>query len=149
MRKAGTGNSDLIRKPAVKTAIFLSRSSRVACLLAFCSGVPAHAGQIKTVFVIALENHNWTQPTSQKQPGQIFGSRYARYINSLVTPDDPNAAQVSYARNYLNAGPGIHPSEANYVWAEAGSKLGVKEDNDPYGPAGTNQATTDSLSNYL
>jgi hypothetical protein len=133
----------------MKTAIFLTRLSHIACLLAPCVGVAAHAGQITTVFVIALENHNWTQPASQSQPGPIFQSRYAPYIDSLVTPSNPNAAQVSYAINYLNAGPGIHPSEANYIWAEAGSNLGVKNDNDPYGPGGTNQTTTDSLSNYL
>src|ERR1700740_1409636 len=28
----------------------------------------AHADGIKTVFVIALENHNWTQPASQTSP---------------------------------------------------------------------------------
>jgi hypothetical protein len=133
----------------VETAIFLKRLARVACLLALCVGMPAHAGQIKTVFIIALENHNWMQPESQKNPGHIFGNPSAPYINSLVTRDSPNAAQVSYASNYLNAGPGIHPSETNYIWAEAGSNLGVKTDNDPYGPGGTNQATTDSLSNYL
>lgn len=129
--------------------IHLTRMSRLASVLALCLGVPAHAGQIKTVFVIALENHNWTQPASQSKPGQIFKSSYAPYINSLVTPGATNAAQVSYATNYLNAGLGIHPSEPNYIWSEAGSNLGVKNDNDPYGPGGTNQTTNDSLSNYL
>jgi hypothetical protein len=111
--------------------------------------VAVEAGQIKTVFFIAFENHNWTQPASQTKSGQIFGSRYAPYINSLITAGQPNAAQVSCASSYVNAGPGIHPSEANYIWAEAGSNLGVTTDNDPYGPGGTNQATTDSLSSYL
>ncbi len=110
---------------------------------------PARAGQIKTVFVIAMENHNWAQPASLTSPGQILGSPYAPYINSLVTPGNPNAAQVSYASNYQNAGVGVHPSEPNYIWAEAGSNLGVFNDNDPYGPGGTNQTTTKRLSNYL
>jgi hypothetical protein len=149
MLKIGTTNSNRVGEPAVKTAVLLTCLSRAACLLALCIGMPAYAGQIKTVFVVALENHNWTQPASQANPGQIFGSRYAPYINSLVTSSNPNAAQVSYAGSYLNAGPGIHPSETNYIWAEAGSNLGVKKDNDPYGPGGTNQTTTDSLSNYL
>jgi hypothetical protein len=30
-----------------------------------------HADGIKTVFVIALENHNWTQPASQTSPGRF------------------------------------------------------------------------------
>src|SRR5207248_6520458 len=66
----------------------------------------APAGAIKTVFVIAMENHNWTQPTSQTSPGQILGNPAAPYINSLVTPGNPNAAQVSYASNYQQV-PGI------------------------------------------
>jgi hypothetical protein len=49
----------------------------------------APAGPIKTVFVIAMENHNWTQPASQTSPGQIFGNPAAPYINNLVTPAIP------------------------------------------------------------
>jgi hypothetical protein len=119
-------------------------------LLTSYVAAPADAGQVQTVFVIAMENHNWTQPAAETSPQQIFGNPAAPYINSLVTPGDPNAAQVSYASNYRNAGPGIHPSEPNYIWSEAGSNLGVFNDNDPYQmPGGTNQATTNSLSNYL
>jgi phosphatidylinositol-3-phosphatase len=109
----------------------------------------AQAGTIQTVFVIAMENHNWTQPGSQTSPGQIFANPAAPFINSLVTPGNPNAAQTSYAGNYQNAGTGIHPSEPNYIWAEAGSNLGVLNDNDPYGSGGTNQTTNQSLSNDL
>ena len=43
----------------------------------------------------------------------------------------PNAAQVSYATAYYNAGMNVHPSEPNYVWAEAGSDFGVHTDADP------------------
>ena len=111
--------------------------------------VEASADPIKTAFVIAMENHNWIQPASETDVGQIYGSPYAPYINSLVTPGNVNAAQVSYASNYQNAGVGIHPSEPNYIWAEAGSNLGVTNDNDPFGPGGTNQTTTQSLSNFL
>src|SRR5215470_20252078 len=112
--------------------------------------VQARADSIQTVFVIAMENHNWTQPASQTSPGQIFGNPAAPYINSLVTPGNPNAAQTSYAKNYQNTGTGIHPSEPNYIWAEAGSNLGVSNDNDPFAASGgTNQSTTQSLSNLL
>src|SRR5207253_2109943 len=75
------------------------------------------------------------------------------YINSLVTPGNSNAAQVSYASAYHNvlatpsgANPSIHPSEPNYIWSEAGSNLGVLNDNEPYGAGGTNQNTTAHLS---
>src|SRR5215510_849852 len=102
--------------------------------------VQARADSIQTVFVIAMENHNWTQPSSQTSPGQIFGNPAAPYINSLVTPGNPNAAQTSYASNYINTGVGVHPSEPNYIWAEAGSNLGVLNDNDPFGTGGTNQS---------
>lgn len=90
------------------------------------SGVP-----VKTIFVIAMENHNWTQPVPTSSPQQIFGNSAAPYINSLVTPGNPNAAQTSYATKYFNAGVGVHPSEPNYVWAEAGTDFGVHTDADP------------------
>lgn len=109
----------------------------------------AHAAPIQTVFVIAMENHNWIQPASQISPQQIFENPAAPYINSLVTPGNPNAAQVSFASNYQNVGVGIHPSEPSYIWAEAGSNLGVLNDNQPFGPGGTEQTTPHSLSNYL
>jgi hypothetical protein len=91
---------------------------------------PVRAGGIGTVFFIAMENHNWTQPSSQTSPQQILGNTAAPYINSLVTPNDPNAAQSSYSSNYTNIS-GIHPSEPNYVWNEAGL-AGPLNDADPY-----------------
>jgi len=118
MRKIGITNVDHVRVATANRSIVLVG---LACLLTLCVAMPARAGQIKTVFVIAFENHNWTQPASQHNPGSILGNRNAPYINSLVQHGNPNAAQVSYASNYLNAGPAIHPSEANYIWSEAGS----------------------------
>jgi hypothetical protein len=89
-----------------------------------------------------MENHNFTQPSSQTSPNQIFGNPAAPFQNSLITPGDPNAAQTSYASNYQNAGVGIHPSLPNYIWSEAGSNLGVTNDNPPFGPGGNNQTST-------
>ena len=86
---------------------------------------------IGTVFVIAMENHNFTQPPTQTNPQPILGNPAAPYMNSLITPANPNAAQVSFARAYFNSGTGVHPSEPNYVWAEAGSDFGVHTDADP------------------
>jgi phosphatidylinositol-3-phosphatase len=97
------------------------------------AAVPAPAGSI---FVIAMENHNWTQPTNQTSPPQIFGNPAAPFINSLVTPGNPNAAQVSYATAYYNAGMRVHPSEPSYVWAEAGTDFGVHTDADPRAASG-------------
>jgi phosphatidylinositol-3-phosphatase len=87
--------------------------------------------EIRTVFVIAMENHNFTQPPSQTSPQQIFGNPAAPYINSLITPGNANAAQVSFGTACYNAGTGVHPSEPNYVWAEAGTDFGVHTDADP------------------
>jgi len=114
-------------------------------LLAARAAVAASVGD---VFVINLENHNFTQPSSDTSaPQQILDNPAAPYLNSLITPGNPNAAQVSYASAYHNVlatpsgnNPSIHPSEPNYIWQEAGSNFGVLNDNDPYqNPGGTNQ----------
>src|SRR5579863_2475102 len=81
----------------------------------------AQAQKIGDVFYIDLENHNFTQPSNAPAgtPGQLFGSSAAPFLNSLVTPGNPNAVMTSYASNYQNV-PGLHPSEPNYVWQESG-----------------------------
>jgi phosphatidylinositol-3-phosphatase len=108
-----------------------------------------NAQEVKKVFVIAMENHNWTQPTNQFTGGiqQIFQNPNAPYINSLVNGTSDISDQVAYATAYHNvlatpggANPHIHPSEPNYIWAEAGTNFGVLNDNDPY-TGGTNQNT--------
>ncbi len=101
---------------------------------------PAALQQIKTVFVIAMENHNFTQPVTQTSPPQILGNPAAPYLNSLVTPGSPNSAQVSYATRYYSAGVGVHPSEANYVWQEAATDFNFNSDADP--SAGTGNLYT-------
>src|SRR5262249_49175071 len=77
----------------------------------------------KKVFVIAMENHNWTQPNPTSSPQQIFMNPAAPFINSLVNGTSGISGDVAYATNYQNAGLGVHPSEPNYVWAEAGQAL--------------------------
>jgi len=97
----------------------------------------ASAEEVKTVFVIAMENHNWTQPANQFNGGiqQIFQNPAAPFINSLVNGtavakvdgrDVRISEQVSFATNYHNVlatangnNPHIHPSEPNYLWSEA------------------------------
>ena len=115
-----------------KTA-FLGAVTAAGVLLAAqtATAFPSPVQRVGDVFVIALENHNFTQPTNMTSPQQILGNPAAPYINSLITPGNSNAVQVSYAIAYYNAGIGVHPSEPNYVWAEAGTDFGVHTDADP------------------
>jgi hypothetical protein len=51
----------------------------------------------------------------------------------LVNGTSGISEQVAYATNYLNAASGNHPSEPNYIWAEAGQPgNSVGTDADPY-----------------
>ena len=139
-----------------------SKYQRVTCALALAGmlgwgGFPVHADgrddnrrdddrdeRVKTVFVIAMENHNWVQPGGlTASPQQIFTNPAAPFINSLVNGTSGISGQVAYANMYVNAAAGNHPSEPNYVWAEsgeAGNSLGT--DADPYYPAPTTPNTT-------
>jgi len=76
---------------------------------------------IKTVFIILMENHNWT---GTQDATSIEGSRYAPYINHTLLP------VASHAEQYFNP-PGIHPSLPNYLWLEAGTNFGILDDNPP------------------
>ncbi len=112
--------------------------------------VPASAGEIGDVFYIDMENHNLTQPSNVTSPQQLQGNVAASYLNSLMTPGNPNAAQTSWASNYYNVAPGIHPSLPNYLWQEAGTNFGVTNDNQPFVvPGGANQGNALSLSGLL
>jgi len=88
--------------------------------------------RVRTVFVVAMENHNWTQPGTVTNPQQIFMNPAAPFTNSLVNGTSGISEQVAYANGYINAAPGIHPSEPNYIWAEAGTNFGVANDDNPY-----------------
>ena len=65
----------------------------------------AQAQQLGDVFYIDMENHNLTQPSSVTSPQQLLGNPAAPFLNSLMTPGNPNASQTSYASNYLNVLP--------------------------------------------
>jgi len=107
---------------------------------------------VKTVFVIAMENHNWTQPATQTSPQQVFLNPYAPFINSLVDGSSGISSQIAYATNYINSGVGVHPSEPYYIWAEAGTNFGVRNDDTPYHAdcsPDTVQATDQHLSAFL
>ncbi|HLI07561.1 MAG TPA: alkaline phosphatase family protein [Ktedonobacteraceae bacterium] len=71
---------------------------------------------IQTVFLIVMENQNWSQ---------IKGNPSAPYINHTLLP------MASYAQQYYNP-PNNHPSLPNYLWLEAGTNFGISNDNGPY-----------------
>ena len=107
-----------------------SRTSAVVSVAGTFNGV-FDPRQIKTVFVIPLENHDWTQVCPTCNPQQLLGNPAAPYVNSLATPGHSNAAQASYATKYYSVTGWAHPSEPNYIWSEAGTEYGVHTDNDP------------------
>jgi len=75
----------------------------------------AAAPAIRHVFVILMENHDWSE---------IYGNkRDAPFINGLLS--DP---EVAWASNYVGV---THPSEPNYLVLEAGDTFGVRNDRDP------------------
>jgi hypothetical protein len=134
-----------------RIARFLRRLLAASACLAggFLGADAARAGEIQTVFVIDMENHNLTQPAGMTSPAQLMGNPAAFYLNSLMTPGNPNAARTSWASNYLNVAPGIHPSLPNYLWQEAGTNFGVLNDNQPFGPGGENQGNATSLTGLM
>jgi hypothetical protein len=126
-------------------------SSLFAAGCVFASLFPAQRvsaaplNHVGTVFYIDMENHNWTQPNGNVDNSptsgieQIKGNPAAPFINGLVDPHSPFAADVSYTNNCYNVlatpsglNPSIHPSEPNYIWQEGGSNFGVTGDADPY-----------------
>jgi hypothetical protein len=125
-----------------------------ALLLAAALPAAARASGVGDVFVIAMENQDFTDPAgSGNQP--ILGNPAAPFINSLVTPGNPNAADVSYATNYTNAGVGVHPSEPNYIWSEAGTNYNpvsddtILADTDPSTAAGNVFSATPHLTGLM
>src|SRR3989449_3889811 len=91
-----------------------------------CTG----ACPIHTVFLILMENHDWSS---------IKGSPSAPYINDTLLPI------ASHAEQYYNP-PGVHPSEPNYLWLEAGTDFGIRNDRSP---AHNHQSTTNHLVDLL
>ncbi len=79
------------------------------------AAIGAAGRHIRTVFIILMENHNWSQ---------IVGSASAPYINHSLLPI------AAHAERYYNP-PGIHPSLPNYLWLEAGTNFGILDDNPP------------------
>ena len=91
---------------------------------------PSQPRNIKTVFIIVMENKNWSQ---------IVGGTSAPYINDTLLP------MASHAEAYFNP-PLVHPSLPNYLWLEAGINFGIFND-DP--PSANHQSTTNHLVTLL
>ena len=96
----------------------------------------------------------------------IYQNPNAPFINSLVNGTalafvdghlENISKHVAYATAYHNVlatpsgnNPHIHPSEPNYLWAEAGTNFGILNDDDPYKDTPPNaQNTTEHLSGLL
>ena len=91
---------------------------------------PRIATNNKTIFLIVMENHNWSD---------IKNNPSAPYINNTLLP------RASYAKQYFNP-PGNHPSEPNYLWLEAGTNFSINNDAGPYA---NHQSTTEHLVTLL
>ncbi len=85
---------------------------------------------VQTVFVIVLENHDWSD---------FKGSSSAPFLNQTLLPN------ASYCEAYFNP-PGLHPSEPNYLWLEAGTNFGILSN---YDPVINHQNTTNHLTAQL
>jgi hypothetical protein len=86
-----------------------------ACALAADRGPASSEYHIKTVWVIVMENQNWSS---------IKGNKSAPYMNQTLLPI------ASHAEQYFNP-PNNHPSLPNYIWIEAGTNFGVLDDRPP------------------
>lgn len=89
----------------------------------------AQMSKVKKVWVILMENHNWTGNNSGAKYGDpdIKGNALAPYINGTLLGTSAHAEQ------YFNP-PGNHPSQPNYLWLEAGTNFGVLADTQPGQP---------------
>src|SRR5712691_12796566 len=104
----------------------------MAGLVAMLSAGAAHAqmNSVDTVFIILMENHNWSS---------IKGNASAPHINNTLLPI------ASHAEQYFNP-PGLHPSCPDYLWLEAGTNFNINSD---VLPSTGHQHTTNHLVTLL
>ena len=93
------------------------------------------AHNIQNVFIIMMENHNWTGDGTSS----IQNNPDTPYINLTLLPAS------AHASNYNNP-PHIHPSLPNYLWLEAGTNFGILSDGSV---AADSQSTTQHLVSLL
>ncbi|MBI1840753.1 MAG: phosphoesterase [Verrucomicrobia bacterium] len=85
---------------------------------------------ISNVFLIMMENHDWST---------MGGSPNCPYINNTLLP------RASLATQYFTP-PGNHPSEPNYIWLVAGTNFGIDNDD---APSANQKNTTNHLAFLL
>lgn len=123
-------------EPLTRGALWFKLVLPVTLLMASAVTPPGSASDqsglssVKTVFIIIFENTDWESVTPSVAP----------YIRKTVLPMGAHATQ------YFNP-LGIHPSEPNYIWLEAGDDLGLTTDHDA-GPSNSTD-TRDHLVRYL
>src|SRR3989475_5573688 len=104
--------------------------SALVCALLMTMPAGAQVNNVKRVFVIVMENHNWSD---------FRGAANAPYINNTLLP------QASHAEQYFNPR-NLHPSLPNYLWLEAGTNFGILNDDLP---SQNHQSTSNHLVNLL
>lgn len=87
---------------------------------------PNSINGIRTVFMILMENQNWSG---------IKSNALCPYINITLLP------MASYANQYFTPA-GLHPSEPNYLWLVAGDNFGIRNSSPP---AINHQSSTNTL----
>ncbi len=107
----------------------LAVAALVSLVVLHPSPAEAQLSSVKTVWVILMENHNWTGNNAGAAFGapDIKGNPLAPYINGTLLNTS------AHAERYYNP-PGNHPSQPNYLWLEAGTNFGVLADTQPGQP---------------
>jgi hypothetical protein len=104
----------------VSACVVMALCGRVRAAQSGAAKASPEAHHIKTVFIILMENHNWTGDGNL----DIKGNSAAPYINKTLLPI------ASHAEHYYNP-PQLHPSLPNYLWLEAGANFGILNDRSP------------------
>jgi hypothetical protein len=106
-------NFESLRRGSAAFASGLAAALLMASSQALAGDAPK-SHNTKTVFIILMENHNWTGDGATS----IKGNPNAPYINNTLLP------MASHTERYFNP-PNIHPSLPNYLWLEAGTNFDV------------------------
>ncbi len=111
--------------PVLKRATRIVTTATALLLAGIGISATAHAqiSKVKTVWVVMMENHNWSGNNAGASFGDpdIKGSPLAPFING------PLLHSSAHSERYFNP-PGNHPSFPNYLWLEAGTNFDILSD---------------------
>jgi hypothetical protein len=159
-----------MRSTGKKRTVLIAASVAAVTGAAITAHRAGASPQVGDVFVISMENHNFTQPNGNVGAlttiQQIKNNPNAPFQNALINGTASAvingntvniSAQTAYANNYYNvlstpsgSNPSIHPSEPNYLWSEGGTNFGVLNDNTPFAATNpSNQNTNYHLTGFL